>query len=52
MACFAVCGVLTAMIRRGRTKQYIKQLYDDMCVGIQYAGLFRQADYDGYHAHA
>lgn len=32
MACFAVCGVLTAMIRRGRTKRYIKQLYDDMCV--------------------
>ena len=32
MACFAVCGVLTAMIRRGRTKQYIKQLYDDMCI--------------------
>lgn len=31
-AVFAVCGVLTAMIRRGRTPQYIRQLYDDMCV--------------------
>lgn len=32
LAVFAVCGVLTAMVRRGRTKQYIKQLYDDMCL--------------------
>lgn len=32
LAIFSVCGVLTAMIRRGRTKQYIKQLYDDMCL--------------------
>ena len=32
MAVFAVCGVLTAMIRRGRTKQYIQQLYNDMCI--------------------
>ncbi len=31
MACFAICGVLTAMVRRGRTAAYIKQLYDDMC---------------------
>jgi hypothetical protein len=31
MAVFAVCGVLTAMVRRGRTKQYIQQLYKDMC---------------------
>lgn len=31
-AVFAVCGVLTAMIRRGRTPQYIRQLYDDMCL--------------------
>lgn len=32
MAVFAVCGVLTAMVRRGRTKQYIQQLYNDMCI--------------------
>jgi hypothetical protein len=32
MAVFAVCGVLTAMVRRGRTKQYIQQLYKDMCL--------------------
>ncbi len=31
-AVFAVCGVLTAMVRRGRTPQYIRQLYDDMCL--------------------
>lgn len=31
-ATFAVCGVLSAMVRRGRTKQYINQLYDDMCL--------------------
>ena len=31
-ASYAVCGVLTAMIRRGRTPQYIRQLYDDMCL--------------------
>lgn len=32
MAVFAVCGVLIAMVRRGRTKQYIQQLYNDMCI--------------------
>lgn len=32
LAVFAVCGVLTAMARRGRTKQYITQLYEDMCL--------------------
>lgn len=31
MACFAVCGTLCAQIRRGRTKEYIKKLYDDIC---------------------
>lgn len=31
-AVFAVCGVLTAMVRRGRTKEYIRHLYDDMCL--------------------
>ena len=31
-AVFAVCGVLTAMVRRGRTKQYIQNLYKDMCL--------------------
>lgn len=31
LAVFAVCGVLTAMARRGRTKEYIQRLYDDMC---------------------
>ena len=41
MACFAVCGVLTAMMRRGRMKRYIKQLYDDMCV------VFATPDYFG-----
>jgi hypothetical protein len=41
MACFAVGGMLTAMIRRGRTKRYIKQLYDDMCL------VFSTPDYFG-----
>ena len=31
-AVFAVCGVLTTMARRGRTKEYIRQIYDDMCL--------------------
>lgn len=31
MACFAVCGTLSAQIRRGRSKEYIKKLYDDIC---------------------
>lgn len=31
MAVFATCAVLMVMARRGRTKQYIQQLYDDMC---------------------
>lgn len=30
-AVYAICGVLTALVRRGRTPQYIKQIYDDMC---------------------
>lgn len=32
LAVFAVCGVLTTMARRGRTKEYIRQIYDDMCL--------------------
>lgn len=31
MACFAVCGALGAQIRRGRSKEYVKKLYDDIC---------------------
>lgn len=31
MAIYAVCGVLTAMVQRGRTKKYIQQIYKDMC---------------------
>lgn len=31
MAVYAICGVLSAMVRKGRTKHYIKQLYEDMC---------------------
>ena len=31
LAIYAVCGILTAMIRRGRTTEYITRLYDDMC---------------------
>ncbi|MBQ8961635.1 MAG: hypothetical protein IJ071_10570 [Ruminococcus sp.] len=31
MACFAVCGTLGAQIRRGRSKEYVKKLYDDIC---------------------
>ena len=31
MAIYAVSGLLTTMIRRGRTSQYIKELYADMC---------------------
>lgn len=39
-ATFAVCGVLTAMIRRGRTPQYIRQLYDDMCLTFSASDMF------------
>ena len=39
-AVFAVCGVLTAMARRGRTPQYIRQLYDDMCLLFSTPDLF------------
>lgn len=39
-AVFAVCGVLTAMIRRGRTPQYIRQLYDDMCLTFSASDMF------------
>ena len=42
-AVFAVCGVLTAMIRRGRTPQYIRQLYDDMCVLYSTPNMFGKA---------
>lgn len=31
MAVYAVCGALSAMIQRGRTKEYIQKLYKDMC---------------------
>ena len=30
MAIYAVSGLLTTMIRRGRTAEYVKKLYDDM----------------------
>lgn len=30
-ATFAVSAVLMAMVRRGRTPKYIRQLYDEMC---------------------
>ena len=39
-AIWAVCGLLTAMHRRGRTKQYIKQLYDEMCLTFSAGNLF------------
>lgn len=39
-ASYAVCGVLTAMIRRGRTPQYIRQLYDDMCLTFSASDMF------------
>ena len=39
-AVFAVCGVLTAMIRRGRTKQYIQELYRDMCLTFSTSEMF------------
>lgn len=42
-AVFAVCGVLTAMIRRGRTPQYIRQLYDDMCLTFSASDMFGKA---------
>lgn len=31
LAIYAVCGILTAMVRHGRTAEYITKLYDDMC---------------------
>ena len=39
-AVFAVCGVLTAMIRRGRTPQYIQELYKDMCLTFSASEMF------------
>ena len=42
-AVFAACGVLTAMIRRGRTPQYIRQLYDDMCLTFSASDMFGKA---------
>ncbi len=39
-AVFAVCGVLTAMARRGRTKEYIRQIYDDMCLLFSTSEMF------------
>jgi hypothetical protein len=39
-AVFAVCGVLSAMARRGRTKTYIKQLYNDMCLLFSTPNMF------------
>lgn len=30
-AMYAVVAVLMTMVRRGRTKEYIQKLYDDMC---------------------
>ena len=39
-ASYAVCGVLTAMVRRGRTPQYIRQLYDDMCLTFSASDMF------------
>lgn len=32
MASYAICGVLAAMIRQGRSAQYIKKIYDEMCI--------------------
>ena len=42
-AVFAVCGVLTAMIRKGRTPHYIRQLYDDMCLLFSTPKMFGKA---------
>lgn len=28
---YAICGLLTALIRKGRTPEYISKMYDDMC---------------------
>lgn len=40
MATYAICGILTVMSRRGRTKKYISQLYDDMCTAFEQDKLF------------
>lgn len=42
MACFAVCGTLGAQIRRGRSKEYVKKLYDDICFFFSTPYLFGQ----------
>ena len=31
MAIYAICGALVAQVRRGRSKEYIQKLYEDMC---------------------
>lgn len=40
LAIYAVCAVLTTMIRRGRTKKYIQQMYDDMCLIFSASDVF------------
>lgn len=36
MAVYATVGVLAVMHRRGRSKQYIRQLFDDICFIYDY----------------
>lgn len=40
MAYFAFCGIFTSLIRKGRTKKYIKSLWDDMCFVFSMPNVF------------
>lgn len=40
MAVYATVAVLSVMHRRGRSKQYIKQLFDDICFIYDYPEVF------------
>ena len=40
MAYFVLCGLFFDMVRKGRTKKYINQLYDDMCMIFSLPDIF------------
>ena len=40
MAIYAICAVLVSMIRRGRSKKYITDLFKDMCAVFSMGDLF------------
>ena len=39
-ACYAITAVLTTMARRGKTPEYIRSIYDDMCFTFSQSDCF------------